>query len=144
MTDQYMDIEARLKTLEKTKTKFEEIMDKATKVPDILQVQREIISLQSQIDSLKGQQEYLKNSAKSAKLTIHLSTDEWSLPYAPEDSSFRPNVIFKQAIRSLVQTIRGLVAKLIWVGVYSIIWVPIVIVIGIIWKKKKNYLKYKA
>jgi len=32
VTDEYVDIEARLATLEKTKAKFEEIMDKATQV----------------------------------------------------------------------------------------------------------------
>jgi len=138
VTDQYMDIDARLKTLEKTKLKFEEIMDKATKVQDILQVQREIISLQSQIDSLKGQQKYLEKSAESAKLSIHLSTDEWSLPYAPEDSSFRPKLIFKQAVRALVQTFRGLASKAIWIGVYSIIWVPTAIIIWVFWKKRKK------
>ncbi|MFN4213127.1 MAG: DUF4349 domain-containing protein, partial [Microgenomates group bacterium] len=81
VTDQYVDIEARLSTLYKTKVKFEEIMEKAFKIEDILNIQREIINLQSQIDSLKGQKQYLEQSAKLAKLTIYLSTDELALPY---------------------------------------------------------------
>ncbi|KPJ70501.1 hypothetical protein AMJ51_01675 [Microgenomates bacterium DG_75] len=77
VTDEYVDIEARLATLEKTKVKFEEIMEKATEVQDILNVQREIIRLQDQIDALKGRQKYLEQTAKLAKITAYLSTDEY-------------------------------------------------------------------
>src|SRR3972149_11088141 len=52
VTDEYVDIAARLETLQKTKVRFEEIMDQAFKIEDILRVQQEIINLQSQIDSL--------------------------------------------------------------------------------------------
>jgi uncharacterized coiled-coil protein SlyX len=137
VTDQYMDVEARITTLEKTKAKFEEILNKAEKVDEILRVQREVISLQTQIDSLMGQQQYLEKTSENAKLTIYMSTDEWSLPYAPEEPSFRPKVIFKQAVRSLVQTLRGLANKIIWVGVYSVVWLPILLVYWW-WRRKRK------
>lgn len=83
VTDEYVDIEARLETLEKTKSKFEEILTKSVEISDILRVQRELISLQSQIDRLKGQQKYFKQNAQLAKIVVYLSTDELSLPYTP-------------------------------------------------------------
>lgn len=135
VTDQYVDNDARLVTLVKTKTKFEDIMDKAVNVQDILTVQREIINLQSQIDAVKGQQNYLEKNAQMAKLTIYLSTDEFSLPYAPTES-WRPEVIFKQATRSIIANFRKVGTLFIWIIVYSIIWLPIFIII--IFLKKKN------
>lgn len=137
VTDQYTDLDARLETLNKTKTKFEEILDKAYNVQDILTVQKELINLQSQIDSIKGQQLYLSKSAQMAKLTIYLSTDEISLPYAPSES-WRPNVIFKLAVRSLVVDLRGLGTKLIWLTVYAVIWLPILIIGIIAYRIYKN------
>lgn len=137
VTDEYTDIGARLETLNKTKAKFEEILSKAVAVNDILTVQRELISLQDQIDSLKGRQQYLEKTAELAKISLYLSTDEFSLPYAPSQP-FRPEAIFKQAVRSLVGTLRGGAKLLIWVGVYSPIWL---LILGIIWffkhRKKK-------
>ena len=127
VTDEFVDNEARLETLEKTKAKFEEILDNAISVQDILTVQREIISLQSQIDAVKGQQNYLEKSAQMAKLTIYLSTDELALPYAPSET-WRPAVIFKQAVRSLVGNLRKLGTLIIWLAVFSIIWLPILLV----------------
>ena len=136
VTDEYVDLEARVGTLEKTKTKFEEILNKAVSVDEILRVQRELINLQQQIDNLKGRQDYLEKTAQNAKLTVYLSSDEWALPYAPS-KPFRAKVIFKTAVRSLVLALRGLAKLAIWVGVYSIIWLPVLIVYLVIKKRKK-------
>lgn len=135
VTDQYIDIEERLATLETTRQKFEEILADATQISDILEVQRELINLQDQIDRLKGQQEYLERTAENSKITIYLSTDEWALPFGPEGDPFRPGVIFKQAVRSLVSNTRRLGRALIWVGVYTPIWLPALLLIW--WWKKK-------
>lgn len=137
VTDQYVDTDARLATLTKTKEKFESIMDQAVKVQDILEVQRELINLQSQIDALKGQQNYLEKNSQMAKITLYLSTDELALPYAPSES-WRPQVIFKEAVRSLIGAFRKIGTTLIWLGVYAMIWIPIGLVIIIIKKRKKN------
>lgn len=137
VTAEYVDIEARLATLEKTKAKFESILEQATSVQDILQVQRELVNLQEQIDALKGRQKYLEQTAKLAKITIYLSTDELALPYVPA-KPFRPSVIFKRAVRSLVGTARSLVTLLIWVAVYTPVWLPIILIVLFIkkWRKK--------
>lgn len=140
VTDQYVDIDARLITLAKTKTKFEEILNISQKVEDILQVQREIINLQQQIDSLKGQQNLLEKSSAMSKITIYLSTDELALPYAPSDA-WRPNVIFKTAVRSLVGTLREFGGFAIWLAVYSVVWIPVLLIFFLVrWlRRRKNF-----
>lgn len=137
VTDQYVDNEARLATLMKTKAKFEEILERATKIEDILNVQREIINLQAQIDSIKGQQQYLEQNSALAKVTIYLSTDELSLPYAPTEL-WRPEVIFKQAVRSLIGNLRKIGTLIIWLAVYSVIWLPLGLIVYFVSRKRKN------
>lgn len=137
VTDQYEDLESRLKTYEKTKIKFEGILEQATQIQDILNIQREIINIQQQIDNIKGRQLYLEQTAKLAKITLHISTDEWSLPYTPS-KPFRANVIFKEAVRSLILTIRGLAEKAIWIIVYGAIWVPPILIFILLKKLYKN------
>src|SRR4030067_1189473 len=123
VTEEFTDIQALLVTYEKTKTKFEAILDKATQIQDILTIQERLISIQTQIDSLKGQEKALKQNADLSKITLFLSTDELALPYTP-DKTFRPDVVFKKAVRSLLNTLRVGGEALIWVGVYAVIWVP--------------------
>jgi hypothetical protein len=137
ITEQYEDTQAKLNTLETTKAKFMEILTRADKVADILQVQREIINLQTQIDALKGRQDAMKKEVDMAKVTLYLSTDELSLPYTP-DTKLRPNVVFKLAVRSLLNTLRMVTEALIWVGVYSAIWLPVVVVYFIIKRMRKS------
>jgi len=139
ITDQYKDIDTRLTTLNAMKKKFEAILEKATTVQDSLPIQQELFSLQDQIDQLIGQKQYLDDSIKYSKITVSLSTDELALPYA-SDQAWRPGVVFKEAIRSLVGTLRGLGSLAIWLGVYAVIWGPIV---WLIYYKKKHKIQAK-
>jgi hypothetical protein len=136
VTDQYVDLEAHLEVLNKTKIKYEDILQKAEKVDELLSVQRELTSLQGQIDNLKGQQKYYEQSAKLSKVVIYLSTDELALPYAPTNE-WRPTVIFKDAVRSLIQTFRGLGSLIIWAVVYIPVIIPIILIIWFIKRKKQ-------
>lgn len=139
VTDQYTDIETRLATLQKNKARFEVIMDSAETVDEILRVQSQLFQLQDQIDSLIGQRDYLKNTSETVKITAYLATDEFALPYVP-DTSWRPEVVFKEAVRSLIMDFRSLGNKLIWLAVYAVIWVPLglIVIAAIKWWKTRS------
>ena len=141
VTEEFTDIKERIATLEKTKSKFESILEKTINVQEILAVQREIINIQQQIDSLKGQNKAIEQNAALTKVTVFLSTDELALPYTP-DKTFRPNVVFKQAVRSLLDNLRVAGEALIWVGVYSVILVPALMILLFYkrWRKKRQAL----
>lgn len=134
VTDQYVDLEAQLEVLLKTKVKYEEILSRATLVSDLMNVQQQLTSLQQQIDNIKGQQKYYEQSAKLTKITIYLSTDELALPYAPTNE-WRPTVVFKEAVRSLIGNIRNIGNLLIW----SLVYIPIIVPIGLLlWYIKRR------
>ncbi|MFA6532912.1 MAG: DUF4349 domain-containing protein [Patescibacteria group bacterium] len=136
VTDQYVDLDTQLKTYEKTKAKLEDLFNNATIVQDILQIQMEIINVQASIDSIKGQQDYLVKNAAMAKITVYLSTDELALPYAPS-GSWRPGVIFKQAARAVAVVILGIGTLIIWIAVFSVIWVPVLLITLYIRRRNK-------
>lgn len=129
VTDEYVDNAERLKILRRNKARFEEIMDQANEIEDILRVQKEVFNLQTQIDNLIGRQRYLEQNAKLAKVTIYLATDELALPYTP-DEPWSPQAVFRRAVRSLVGNLRSLGSLVIWLGVYAVLWMPTV---GIFW-----------
>lgn len=125
VTDEYADLEAQLAVLNTTKAKFEEILAKATQVNDLLNVNQQLINIQSQIDKVKGRQQYYEQTAKLTKITVYLSTDDLSLPYTPDDA-WRPAVVFKQAVRSMLSTLRGLGCFVLWLVAYLPIILPVV------------------
>lgn len=139
VTDQYVDIDTHIAQLERAKARLETILNDATKIADITSLTQQIITYQGQIDSYKGKQDALEKNAEFAKLTIYLSTDEIALPYAPSET-FRPAVIFKLAVRSLVKSLRSLATLGIWIGVYAVIWIPALVVYIFLrkWLKKRK------
>lgn len=139
VTDQYQDLDQNLATLKATRAKFEEILKKATTVQEILEVNREIITLEQQIDYATGQKMALADNARLTKITIFLSTDELALPYTP-DKVFRPDVVFKLAVRSLLSTIQSFAELMIWLGVFAVVWVPVIIIAVLIkrWSQKSK------
>jgi len=136
VTDQYVDVDARIAQLEKTKAKLQSILDAAKEVSDITSLNQQIITVQSQIDSFKGQQQALQKNAQLAKLTVYLSTDEIALPYAPNET-FRPSVIFKLAVRSLISQLRQFATGAIWIAVYAVIWLPVLLIGILVYRKLK-------
>ena len=138
ITDQYIDIEERLDRLESTKARFEEIMDQAEEVEEILKVQREILNLQNQIDSYVGQLNYFDGASSTTLVRIYLSTDELGLPYTPV-KSWRPQVIFKQATRALLEDLIGVGNMAIW----AVVYLPVLVVLWIAYKGFKAWIRRK-
>lgn len=136
VTDEYVDLTEHIAQLEATKSRYEEIREKATEITDLISVTQQITNIQTQIDNYKGRQKYLEQTAKLSKVTVQISTDELALPYAPP-AGFRPAVIFKYAVRSLMGTFANIGEGLIWLGVYSAIWLPILVILWL-WRRRQK------
>jgi len=143
VTDQYSNLDALIANLTATKTRYEQIRESATEISDLVDVTREITSIQNQIDSYVGQQTYLEQIAKYSLISIDMSTDELALPFAPKDT-FRPALIFRQAVRSLLTFMQTLAGNAIWLSVYAIVWVPVLIVFLWWYKKTRPKLQKKT
>jgi len=137
ITDEYIDARARLVTLEKTKAIFEGILEEAAEFEDILRANQEILNVQRQIEAIEGRLLYMEKTSETSLISISMSTDELELGYAPADA-WRPRVVFKKAVRSLVADARGIGESVIWAVVYSIFWVPALVVVLIVKRVLKN------
>lgn len=128
VTDQYVDIQGRIDNLNKTKIKMTALQDQASRVQDLMDIQMQLNNIQSQIDSYIGQQKYLEQTSKLTRISVNLATDDLALPYTP-DASWRPEVVLKMAVRSMVGALRLMANAVIWLVIY----IPVVIVLGIIY-----------
>lgn len=132
VTEEYVDLDAQLRNLRATETQFLEIMKKAVKIEDILAVQNELSNVRGRIESIQGSMKYLKQSADLSTLTVYLSTDPEILPTFDNTDTWKPWAVVKNAFRQLVDVGKGLVDVLIWVGVFTPLWLAIGLVVWII------------
>lgn len=140
ITEEYIDLDAQLKNLKVTENQFVEIMKRAVKVEDVLSVQRELGYVRGEINRIEGRMKYLDQSVSLSSLTVNLSTNPAVIPVITEEDKWEPLSIFKDALRSLLDTGRGLLNALIWVGVY----LPIVLVfVFIAWSLRKYFMMRK-
>lgn len=146
VTEEFVDLEARLNNLKASEAQFLEIMKKATKIEDILAVQTQLTYVRGEIESYEGRMKYLSESAKLSTLTVYLSTDPATLPLADDDETWKPFATLKDAFRSLLDFGKGLVEAGIWVVVYIpalligavLIWVIVKIIKRIFRRKTKK------
>jgi len=136
ITDQYTDYTTRLTSLQSAKAKLETIMNSAYTADDILNIQTKIFEIQDQIDAVKGQIAYMDKASSTSKVSISISTDEMSLPYTPV-KTWRPDIVFKQAIRALVSTLMSVGTAGIWIVVFSPLLLLVIIIKKIFFKKKQ-------
>lgn len=116
VTEEYTDLESRLRNLEATEAQLLEIMKKAVEIPDVLSVQRELTTVRSQIEQLKGRMKFLRESAQMSTITVTIATEEEELPVVEE--KWRPLKVAKDALRSLVSFWQNISNMVIWSAIF--------------------------
>ena len=72
VTEEYIDLTAKLKNLEATEQQLLKIMEKAEKVEDILAIQRELTNTRQQIEQTKGRMQYLEQTSATSLIEVSL------------------------------------------------------------------------
>ena len=70
VTEEYIDTEARIKTKKELQNRYRELLKHATKVDEMLNIEREIGKLQTEIESVEGRMKYLNDRIALSTLTI--------------------------------------------------------------------------
>jgi hypothetical protein len=71
-TQEYTDLQARLRTLEATEQRYLDLLAKAETVPDILTLQDRLDSVRGQIEQVQGRINLLDHLTDLATITVHL------------------------------------------------------------------------
>lgn len=139
VTEEYVDLQSRLRNLEASEAQLLKIMERAGKISEVLEVQRELTNVRSQIEQTKGRIQYLERSAQMASITINLALSEELLPIPPGEK-WRPKYVLLRSWKSVLVFWRGFSYFLINIVVWAQVWVPLVIIIWLVrrfWKKRK-------
>lgn len=70
VTEEYMDVESRIKTKKELEGRYQQLLQKATKVEEMLAIEREMGTLRTDIESIEGRLRYLKDRVAFSTLTV--------------------------------------------------------------------------
>ena len=74
VTEEFIDIQARLKTKKALEEKFLEIMKQSKNVGEALNVQRELANVRGEIERIEGRKRFLENQASLSTIKISIQT----------------------------------------------------------------------
>jgi hypothetical protein len=128
VTGQVIDIGARIDNLKATERALQTIMDKATKISDILDVQNQLTSVRGQIEQLSTQQAHLNDQAAMGTLAV-----TYTLPViavtTQVTTGWNLGAEVDRAVAQLVQVGQGLAVVGVWLVVVGL---PILLGIGLV------------
>ncbi len=128
VTEEYVDLEARLKVYEATEQQLLKFMDRTQNVDEALKVQRELSNVRAQIESLKGRMNYLSKSAAMSTIVVQLRPEPKEKPII-EEEGWNPGRVLRAALRALVLALQGLVNAAIWL---VLVVLPVLVILALV------------
>jgi len=74
VTEEFIDVEARLRAKKALESQFTEIMKRAVSIADALNVQSELAEVRGEIERIEGRKRYLENQSSLSTIKVRLQT----------------------------------------------------------------------
>jgi len=107
VTEEYVDLQSRLRYLEATEARLLEFLEEAEDTEAALAVYDKLQGIQADIEHVKGRMQYLEQSAAMATVNLTIAPDELDQPI--QVKSWRPLATARQAIERLIHVLQFLV-----------------------------------
>jgi hypothetical protein len=113
VSDEFVDLQARLTNLEATAARIRELLKDAKDVDEALQVNIKLSEVESEIEQIKGRMQYLKDRSAFSTIVVNLQPDVLT----PTPEAWQPGKTVENAAKSAGNLLRGLIDGAIWLVV---------------------------
>ena len=131
VTDQYVDLDSRLKNLEATASRIRHFLKEAEDVETALEVSNKLSEVEEEIELVKGRMTYLSERAAFSTITLQMVPEPLEAPA----SGWSAGRVLGDAWDSATAAARGLfeftVTAIIWLGV--VILPYLLLILGGVW-----------
>jgi hypothetical protein len=134
ITEEYVDLQSRLKNAEATESQYLALLEKAVEVEDALRVYEALTQIRYEIEQIKGRMQYLERTSAMSLISVNLEPVATAKPLVSPRWSARE--AFKSAVRGLTAFGQGLATAAIGAAIFSPIWGTILGVI--LWRRRRK------
>jgi len=118
VTDQYVDLQSRLRHLEAKEKQLLEFLDRAEDTEAVLAVYEQLSATQAEIEQVKGRMQYLENQAALATVTVSLTPDVMAQPL--ETGGWNLPATVRSAVEALLNVLEFFVKALIYLVIVAL------------------------
>jgi hypothetical protein len=144
VTAQYVDLEAEVKNYKAEEIQYREIMSKAVKIEDVLNVSAKLAEVRGKIDRTQAQINYLSRQVEMSTISLSLTGESEVKIFG---IVWRPFTVLKQSIRNLfadlanlADWIIGFIFRLPVLIIKLVLFVLVIFVAIKVFKKIINFL----
>ena len=128
VTAEYVDLEARLASLEQQRQRLEELAAQAQSLEDLLAIENQRTQVQYEIESYTGQMNVLKDQIAYSTVEIHLEEVTELTPQSPSFVS-RVGAAFRGSWNGFVAVVQELVIGLIYLLPFLVVAAAVIAVV---------------
>ncbi len=138
VTEEFIDIEARLKAKKALEQQFIEIMKRSNSVEDALNVQRELANVRGEIEQIEGRKRFLENQASLSTINITIQTPR-AIAGNSKGFFYRLTDSIATGFDGALSFVLGFVTVLIAILPFLLLVVlPIYLLLRYFWRKHKK------
>jgi len=126
VTEEYVDLQSRLRHLEATETQLLKFLEGAEDTEAALAVYEQLRQVEAEIEQVKGRIQYLEQSAALAMVSLDITPDELAQPI--QIGGWHPEGTLRNAFQSLIRMLQFLVDAAI---VIVVLIAPVLVVIAV-------------
>jgi len=140
VTEQYVDLEARLANKRAEEEAFQSILETADDTEGVIQITRELARVRGEIEQMEARKRYLDSQTDMSTITVSISEDQ-KVTFA---DTWRPWQEVKEATSKLLGSLQGfasgLIVFVVWFVPMAVLWLVILGGIFLIGRKmwKRN------
>lgn len=128
VTEEFIDLESRLKSKKAVEERLLEFMANAKKTEDLLAISDNLASVQEEIETITGRMNYLQDKTDLATVTINIRENNVTLSGMNDDDLNTWEEMKKQFMRSINFIITAISAMVIFIGGNA----PVIALLGMI------------
>ncbi|WP_379161788.1 DUF4349 domain-containing protein [Paenibacillus sp. sgz5001063] len=140
VSEEYVDLESRLKAKQLMESQYIEFMKKATKSADLVAFANQLGAIQEEIETIKGRMRYINQNVSFSTVELRLYQTDESLNIAKTQEK---GPLMDRASDALQSSLHALSVMFQWLFVFLAAALPVliiaaVVVVIVLWVRKKN------
>jgi hypothetical protein len=138
ITEEYTDLDSNLRNLQASESAILKLMDKATRIEDVLALQRELTNIRGQIERIQGRKRFLERRSDMATITLSLRLPPVDVSRPLGTGAWDPIAVAQRGWQASLALLHGAAEVLIVVAAFSWWLVPFVALGGYIWLHRRR------
>ncbi len=138
VTEEFVDLDSNLRNLQASETAIVKLMDKATRIEDILALQRELTNVRGQIERIQGRQRFLRTRSEMSTISVSLRTPVTEGARPVLGGAWDPAAVALRGWQASLAVLRTVAEVVIVVLAFSWWIVPLLGLAGYVWLQRRR------